>query len=123
MFPFPQDPTKDFVKRVVGLPDEVIEIRNKQVLVDGTVLNEPYAVHSDPANRPAGYDLRDNFGPYKIRPRELFVMGDNRDNSNDSRYWGTISSGSIKGRALVIYWSWDGARATLRWNRIGIRPG
>ena len=123
VFPFPQDPTKDFVKRVIGLPDEVIEIRNKEVLVDGAVLNEPYAVYSDPAIRPAGYDPRDNFGPYKIRPRELFVMGDNRDDSNDSRYWGALSTGSIKGRALVIYWSWDGARAAVRWNRIGMRPG
>jgi signal peptidase I len=74
------------------------------------VLNEPYAIHSDPSSRPRASITRDNFGPFTVPSGEFFMMGDNRDNSNDSRYWGTLPMDLIKGRAMFIYWSWDGRR-------------
>src|SRR5437867_3821413 len=83
-----------------------LEIHNKQVEVDGQKLREPYAVHKDPSIRPPGYDFRDNFGPTTIPQGEFFMMGDNRDNSNDSRYWGTLKMDLIKGHAMFLYWSW-----------------
>jgi signal peptidase I len=119
VFQFPQDPSKDFIKRMIGAGGETIEIHNKQVSVNGTALHEPYAVHSDPTVKPGGYEYRDNYGPFTVPPGELFMMGDNRDNSNDSRYWGTLAMDLVKGRAMFLYWSWDGDRNWPRWNRIG----
>jgi signal peptidase I len=118
VFQFPQDPSKDFIKRCVATGGETLEIRNKQVSVDGGTLKEPYAIHSDPTVKPAGYEYRDNYGPYTVPARELFMMGDNRDNSNDSRYWGSLDMDLVKGRAMFIYWSWDGEKNWPRWNRI-----
>jgi signal peptidase I len=118
VFQFPQDPSKDFIKRCVATGGETLEIRNKQVSVGGATLKEPYAIHSDPTVKPAGYEYRDNYGPYTVPPGELFMMGDNRDNSNDSRYWGSLDMDLVKGRAMFIYWSWDGERNWPRWNRI-----
>ena len=119
VFQFPQDPSKDFIKRLIATGGETIEIHNKQVSVNGTPLREPYAIHSDPTVKPGGYEYRDNYGPYTVPPGELFMMGDNRDNSNDSRYWGTLAMDLVKGRAMFLYWSWDGERSWPRWNRIG----
>ncbi|MBI3539241.1 MAG: signal peptidase I [Candidatus Eisenbacteria bacterium] len=121
VFQFPQDPSKDYIKRCIATGGETIEIRNKQVSVNGTPLREPYAVHSDPNVKPAGYEYRDNFGPFTVPPGETFMMGDNRDNSNDSRYWGTLVMDLVKGRAMFLYWSWDTDRNWPRWNRI-LRP-
>ncbi len=118
VFQFPQDPTKDFIKRCIATGGQTLEIHDKAVSVDGVALKEPYARHTDPANRPAGYDYRDNFGPVTVNPGELFMMGDNRENSNDSRYWGTLKMDLVKGRAMFLYWSWDGDRNWPRWNRI-----
>ncbi len=123
VFQFPQDPSKDFIKRCVATGRQTIEIRNKQVYVDGVALKEPYVIHTDPNVRAPGMDYRDNFGPLTVRPGELFMMGDNRDNSNDSRFWGTLDMDMVKGRAMFLYWSWDGERNWPRWGRIfrGIR--
>jgi len=118
VFQFPQDPTKDFIKRCVATGGETLEVRNKQVYVDGKPLRESYAIHSDPSVRPAGYDYRDYFGPVTVAKGQMFMMGDNRDNSNDSRYWGQLEMDLVKGRAMFIYWSWDGGRNWPRWNRI-----
>ena len=118
VFQFPQDPSKDFIKRLVATGGETIQIQNKQVAVNGTTLIEPYAIHSDPTVKPAGYEFRDNYGPYTVPPTELFMMGDNRDNSNDSRYWGSLDMDLVKGRAMFLYWSWDGEKHWPRWNRI-----
>ena len=118
VFQFPQDPTKDFIKRCVATGGETLEVRNKQVYVDGRPLRESYAIHSDPSVRPAGYDYRDYFGPVTVAKGQMFMMGDNRDNSNDSRYWGQLEMDLVKGRAMFIYWSWDGERNWPRWNRI-----
>jgi len=118
VFQFPQDPTKDFIKRCIATGGETLEVRNKQVYVDGKPLRESYAIHSDPSVRPAGYDYRDYFGPVTVAKGQMFMMGDNRDNSNDSRYWGQLEMDLVKGRAMFIYWSWDGERNWPRWNRI-----
>ena len=118
VFQFPQDPSKDFIKRCIATGNETLEVKDKKVLVDGRPLVEPYAIHSDPSIRPAGYDFRDNFGPLTVPTNHLFMMGDNRDNSNDSRYWGTLDLDYVKGRAMFLYWSWDREKNWPRWNRI-----
>jgi len=118
VFQFPQDPSKDFIKRCVATGGETVEIKNKQVSVNGAALREPYAIHTDPTVKPAGYEYRDNYGPYTVPKSDLFMMGDNRDNSNDSRYWGPLDMDLVKGRAMFLYWSWDGERNWPRWNRI-----
>jgi len=118
VFQFPQDPSKDFIKRCIATEGQTVEIRSKQVMVDGKALKEPYAIHTDPNVRPANYDFRDNFGPMTLGDKQLFMMGDNRDNSNDSRYWGPLPMNLVKGRALFLYWSWDGERNWPRWGRI-----
>ena len=118
VFQFPQDPSKDFIKRCIATGGQTIEIKDKQVYVDGVKLREPYAVHKDPTLRPSGYDFRDNFGPLTVPKGEMFMMGDNRDNSNDSRYWGTLKMDLVKGRAMFLYWSWNGEKNWPRWNRI-----
>ena len=118
VFQFPQDPSKDFIKRCIATGGQTLQVTDKQVAVDGEKLNEPYAIHTDPSVRPAGFEFRDNYGPYTVPAGELFMMGDNRDNSNDSRYWGPLRMDLVKGRAMFIYWSWDGNRSWPRWNRL-----
>jgi signal peptidase I len=118
VFQFPQDPSKDFIKRCVAVGGHTVEVRDKSVLVDSEPVEEPYAIHTDPTIRPAGIDFRDNFGPYTIQDGKLFMMGDNRDNSNDSRYWGALDMDMVKGRAMFLYWSWDGEKNWPRWNRL-----
>lgn len=114
VFRYPDDPETDFVKRVVGMPGDTIAIRDKKVYVDGKFLPEPYAVHEDPQvyplqpALPEPYRSRDQFGPFTVPLDHYFVMGDNRDRSNDSRYWGTVPRSLIKGRALLVYWSFRG---------------
>ena len=103
---YPQDPTKLFIKRVIGLPGDTIQIVNKVVVINGSRLIEPYAVHLDASVRPAGYDVRDNFGPIEVAPHQYFVLGDNRDNSNDSRHFGPIGTRLIRGTVYKRYWPW-----------------
>jgi signal peptidase I len=121
VFQFPQDPSKDFIKRCIAVGGQTIEVKNKQVIVDGRTLTEPYIQHTDSSMRPEGFDQRDNFGPFTVPKGQLFMMGDNRDNSNDSRFWGALPMDLVKGRAMFLYWSWDGDRHWPRWNRI-FRP-
>ena len=118
VFQFPQDPSKDFIKRCIATGGKTLEIREKNVMLDGKTLKEPYVIHTDPSVRPAGYENRDNYGPLTVEPDKLFMMGDNRDNSNDSRYWGTLDMDLVKGRAMFLYWSWDPEKNWPRWNRI-----
>jgi signal peptidase I len=103
VFQWPVNPSKDFIKRCIATGGQTVEVRDKQVIVDGDTLKEPYAVHHRSRRASAGYDVRDTFGPYTVRPGELFMMGDNRDNSNDSRFWGPVSMDLVKGRAMFIY--------------------
>jgi len=120
VFRFPQDEGRDFIKRVVALPGEKVEIRRKQVFVNGTPLQEPYAVHLDQSIQDNPHSPRDNFGPLEVPPGQLFMMGDNRDFSMDSRFWGFLDRKKIRGKAFVIYWSWDRERFRPRWSRIGM---
>jgi len=118
VFKYPENPKKDFIKRVVATEGDVIEERNKVVYVNGKAIAEPYAHHFDRIFRSGGMDPRDNFGPLVVPEDKLFVMGDNRDQSYDSRYWGFVDLKAIRGKALLIYWSWDPDN-WLRFNRIG----
>jgi signal peptidase I len=114
VFKYPDEPERDFIKRVIGLPGETIELRNKKVFVNGQPLEEAYVHFLDPthsAQEVTSFDVRERYGPVQVPADQYFVMGDNRDNSQDSRYWGFLPRGYIKGRALMIYWSYDaGAR-------------
>lgn len=101
VFKYPLNPRKDFIKRVIGLPEDIVRIRNKKVYVNGKLLNEPYVVHRDAWER--GFP-RDEYGPVQVPENSLFAMGDNRDSSEDSRYWGFVPADNIVGRAIVIYW-------------------
>ncbi len=108
VFRYPGHPEIDYVKRVVGLPGETLIIRDKRVFVDGGELPEPYVMFTDRRTQhPNEPQHRDHFGPYRVPPGEYFAMGDNRDNSNDSRFWGTVPRAMIKGRAFVVYWSFE----------------
>ncbi|MEW6324732.1 MAG: signal peptidase I [Nitrospirota bacterium] len=118
VFRYPQDESKDFIKRVVGLPGDRVEIRHQQVYIDDQPLIESYAVHQDGGGfGPAS--PRDEYGPVTVPRDSYFVMGDNRDHSLDSRFWGFVKADKIKGRAFLIYWSWDGAERWVRWERLG----
>lgn len=119
VFKFPEDPGKDFIKRVVGVEGDVIEIRDKQVLINGKPENHPHGVHTDPYIIPAGVQPRDNFGPVKVPPNSIFVLGDNRDHSYDSRFWGFVELKDVRGEAFIIYWSWNSEDFGVRWRRIG----
>ena len=124
VFKYPEDPARDFIKRVVGLPGETVEIRNKVVYIDGKPLDEPYVRFLSPPLRPEDPeygrgDGRDNWGPEVVPAGRLLVLGDNRDNSKDSRYWGFLPIDQVKGRALLVYWSADGDDGRVRWERMG----
>jgi signal peptidase I len=115
IFPSPEDPDKDLIKRVVAVEGDLIEERDKQIFINGKPMDEPYAQHTDASL----LDPRDNFRPYLVPKGKLFVMGDNRDQSYDSRFWGCVDTKHIKGKAFVLYWSWDSERHLPRFNRIG----
>ncbi len=117
VFKFPEDPTRDFIKRVIGLPGETVEIRDKTVYINGQALVEPYAHfeepplrHDDPEYGLRNEGARDNWGPEVVPAGQLFVMGDNRDNSRDSRFWRFLPRDQVKGRALLVYWSYNASR-------------
>ena len=101
VFKYPLDPEKDYVKRVIGLPGDVIRVEDKRVYVNGELLDEPYVVHRDTLIRS---DVRDQYGPVTVPPDSLFVMGDNRDSSADSRYWGFVPEENLVGEAFIVYW-------------------
>jgi signal peptidase I len=119
VFEFPEDPSKDFIKRVIGIPGDIIEIRNKKLFVNGARVKNSHGIFSDPKIYAAGMQPRDNLGPITVPEGKLFVMGDNRDFSYDSRFWGFVDETEIKGLAFILYWSWDSERLMLRWKRIG----
>jgi len=101
VFEYPRDPTKQFIMRVIAFEGETVEIKNKQVFSANEPLQESYKVHEDIAIE----NSRDNFGPLKIPAGHCFVLGDNRDNSNDGRYWGALPLANVKGQALYVYWA------------------
>jgi signal peptidase I len=113
VFKYPEEPSRDFIKRVIGLPGETLELRDKKVSVNGQPLDEPYVHFLEPPGTSSEFrevtstDVRERYGPVTVPPNQYFVMGDNRDNSQDSRYWGFLPRDYIKGKAVVIYWSYD----------------
>ena len=117
VFIWPKDRSKDFIKRVIAVEGQTVEVRNRQVFIDGKPWDDPHATWV--MQRGLGGAAGDNYGPYTVPPDHVFVMGDNRDQSYDSRFWGPVPIADIKGEALVIYWSWDGPDRWVRWERLG----
>lgn len=126
VFKFPENPSQDFIKRVIGVAGDRIEIKNKKLFVNGKELTIENAIHLDSKNFPGPMPPRDNYGPVTVPPESLFVMGDNRDNSHDSRFWGFVNLKAVKGKAFMLYWSWNKEKfsdgelfSAVRWGRIG----
>lgn len=119
VFIYPEDRSKDFIKRVVGISGDSIEIRNKTIYLNGLPFSDAYGVYVDNFIIPGSIQPRDNFGPITVPPESIFVMGDNRDQSYDSRFWGFVDLKDVMGKAFIIYWSWDREDHNVRWNRIG----
>jgi signal peptidase I len=116
VFKYPEEPERDFIKRIIGLPGDTIQLRNKKVFINDTPLDEPYVHFLEPPraanalSEVTSLDVRENFGPVTVPADRYFAMGDNRDNSADSRYWGFLPRDYVKGKALVIYWSYEAER-------------
>ena len=119
VFEYPVNRSQDFIKRVIGVPGDVISERDKVVYVNGVPYRNPHEIHTDDRVLPGATSPRDNFGPIKVPVNSYFMMGDNRDNSYDSRFWGFVKNGDIKGKAFIKYWSWDHDSWKVRWDRIG----
>ena len=119
VFIFPEDRSKDFIKRVIGVAGDTVEVRAKKVFINGKQVDDPHANF-------AGYDPQagavgsgDDYGPKVVPENHIFVMGDNRDRSYDSRFWGYVNLNDVRGKAFLIYWSWDGGDRWVRWERLG----
>src|SRR3954469_20598533 len=106
VFKYPEEPERDFIKRVIGLPGDTVELREKKVYVNGKALDEPYVHFLSAPGGPSEFhevtlfDVRERYGPVTVPADHFFVMGDNRDNSQDSRYWGFLPRENIKGKSL-----------------------
>lgn len=130
VFKAPEEPDRDLIKRVIGLPGDRLELHRKQVLINGTPIDQSFVQFLEPPSTdgpPRTNDLREEYGPVTVPDRQYFMMGDNRDNSQDSRYWGFLPESYVKGRALFIYFSLDQDSSGLagfggpRWARL-LRP-
>jgi len=123
VFKYPQDEKRDFIKRIVATPGETVQVRGQQVLINGQLLDEPYVRPNPTALGHTGSPGFCGYAyacePLVVPADSYFVMGDNRDNSQDSRYWGFVKRDKVKGKAFLIYWSWDSDRHWLRWWRLG----
>jgi signal peptidase I len=130
VFKYPEEPERDFIKRIIGLPGETVELRNKKVFINGTPLDEPYVQFLEPpSDSESGepdyteFDLRKQYGPVTVPANHYFAMGDNRDNSQDSRYWGFLPREYVKGKALMVYWSYEADREDYQRSGIGEQVG
>jgi signal peptidase I len=122
VFKFPEDPERDFIKRVIGLPGDTLEVRDRRVIVNGSAIEEDYAHYLFPASgdEAGGFETRTRYGPVSVPAGHYFMMGDNRDNSQDSRYWGFLPAHYVKGRALMIYWSFEPPDGTEAGGPLGL---
>ena len=123
VFVFPPDPTKDFIKRVIGVAGDTIQVKNGAVWLNGQPMTDPHGHYEVAPGDRSEISPRDNFGPVTVPPGKLFMMGDNRDRSYDSRFWGFVDDDQVEGRAMIIYWSWDSDSTSLipiRWSRFGM---
>jgi signal peptidase I len=125
VFKAPENPERDLIKRVIGLPGDRLELHRKKVYDNGSPLDEPYVQFLEPPSvggPPRVDDLREEYGPVTVPPQQYFMMGDNRDNSEDSRYWGFMPESYVKGQALFMYFSFDDRASNLlggiRWSRL-----
>jgi len=120
VFKYPNDETRDFIKRIIAVGGETVQVKDNRAYVDGKALDEPYVRPGSVSVTPAGHcGYLYGCDPIVVPPGAFFVMGDNRDNSQDSRYWGFVKAEKIRGKAFLIYWSWNGDRHWLRWRRLG----
>lgn len=126
VFKFPKDRTIDYIKRVVGVPGDKIEVKNKKVYRNDKLAEDPFAHFTSTTILPGSVSPKDNFGPITVPEGKYFVMGDNRDNSSDSRFWGFVETNDVLGKAMIIYWSWDIDKpllsvdrfSSIRWGRL-----
>lgn len=119
VFEYPEDASKDFIKRVIGTPGDVVEGKDKKVFVNGKPYENIHEIHKEREIIPKEMNPRDTFGPVTVPANSYFVMGDNRDRSYDSRFWGVVSRDKIKGLAFIKYWSWDREKFRPRFGNIG----
>ena len=119
VFIYPLEPEKDFIKRVIGVPGDTVRIVNKKLYINGVEAQDPHAVYKEDTVLPGDAQKRDNFGPITVPSGKIFVLGDNRDRSLDSRFWGFVPLEEVKGKAFIIYWSWDRQETNVRWKRLG----
>lgn len=119
VFEYPKKSSLDYIQRVVAVGGDIVEIRDKKLFINKVQQEEGMAIHQDKSILPVSQSPRDNFGPVTVPENSVFVMGDNRDNSFDSRFWGFVDESKIKGKAMTFYWSWDRENSTVRWDRIG----
>ncbi len=119
VFIYPQDRSKDFIKRVIGTAGDKIEMKKKKLFLNDQAYTDTFGVYTDASIYPAEMQPRDNFGPVIVPKNSLFVMGDNRDHSLDSRFWGFVDLRDVQGKAWILYWSWDSDENNVRWNRLG----
>jgi signal peptidase I len=118
VFQFPPDPSKDFIKRIIGLPGDRVQVVDKTVYVNGQLYENPHEIHKESDLLPKFSAPRDNTDEITVPADSYFVMGDNRDNSYDSRFWGFVRRGNIEGLAFLKYWSWDSKNWQIRWASI-----
>ncbi len=119
VFEYPEDPSKDFIKRIVGTPGDVVQVRDKKVYINNQLYENPHEVHKEKEIIPQAQNPRDNTKMITVPPDAYFVMGDNRDRSYDSRFWGFVKDEKIKGLAFIKYWSWDKEKFRVRFGSIG----
>lgn len=123
VFRYPVDTSKDFIKRVIATEGETVEIRDKVIYVNGKKIKDPWGTYADQTIIPSFLSPKDNMPPVEIPKNSIFVMGDNRDRSLDSRFWGFVKEDLLVGKALILYFSWDGNSPDflhyLRWERFG----
>ncbi|MFQ5454497.1 MAG: signal peptidase I [Candidatus Zixiibacteriota bacterium] len=116
VFRYPNNPNKEFIKRVVAQPGETVQVADKVLYINEEVAQIPlHSKHIDKRIIPGDLSFRDNFGPYLVIQDEYFVMGDNRDDSRDSRFWGTVPRENIIGKAVFVYWSWVPDETAPKW--------